>query len=144
MLSAQIAHVQLLVLEAQTARAADWTEPHLRDRALPWAEHVELSWATLSADERDRALAHARQLLAPVLRDRGLARLAGLRLDPAGSRAAVLRGLIANRHAPAQLRAAAVRLYASRSPPVSSIICTALSPARQCRALEDLASALTG
>ncbi|KAJ2358114.1 hypothetical protein IWW50_004593, partial [Coemansia erecta] len=61
-LAAQVAHVQFLGLCAHTSAVSTWTGEYLRS-VLVWAEHVDLSWATLSHTEQTHTALCARNLL---------------------------------------------------------------------------------
>ncbi|KAJ2845481.1 hypothetical protein IWW36_004765, partial [Coemansia brasiliensis] len=113
-LSAQVAHVQYLGLCANTDHVCNWTADYLKTHVLVWAQHVDLSWATLAESEQKDVQLHTRYLLSCARESSKLLasrwfRQKLARLHPGGCHLEILKSIVANAKTPHELRIAAIQ-----------------------------------
>ncbi|KAJ2363115.1 hypothetical protein H4S01_004460 [Coemansia sp. RSA 2610] len=146
-LSAQIAHVQFLGLQSLTDAAGSWAPEHLASTLL-WAQHVDLSWATLAHADRRPTLAAARDLLdstpasAKLLHTSYFQRHLDMLL-PGACRDRILANLLANPAAAHELRALVVQQLAESGASVVQALVDTLADGRAELGMRELSALLS-
>ncbi|PIA15031.1 hypothetical protein COEREDRAFT_98401 [Coemansia reversa NRRL 1564] len=114
MLSAQIAHVQYHGLLALTAQVKNWSIDYFSKIVLKWAEHVDLTWTTLTEDEKTKTLRHVEYLLQNTTESKQFLTSPYMKAQlplPGISQQKILSYLITNEYCSHELRIFAIHQY---------------------------------
>ncbi|KAJ2558683.1 hypothetical protein EV175_000676 [Coemansia sp. RSA 1933] len=155
-LSAQFAHLLSLDADAASPAIAAWTPPFLTAQVLPWAQHADLVWPTLSPTDRHAVIADTKLLLA----DKKPAALASLQNhplllllpqpdSPSACQLRLLQNIICNIDTPHDVRIVALHHYTDTTkedgvvaPSIARLVQQRLDPWRQAAEITQLARSL--
>ncbi|KAJ1872462.1 hypothetical protein LPJ55_003080 [Coemansia sp. RSA 990] len=112
-LGAQIAHVQYLGLCAHTKQVCSWSMDYLA-HVLLWAQHVDLSWTTLTENEQKDVQLYSHHLLTSTRESNKLLTSPWFQqkltlLVPGNCHLEILKSIISNTDSPGEVRIMAIQ-----------------------------------